>query len=387
MLHFDVLVSPFPVTFLWVVDGESVGTVYSLPVLISGAGLSPGDHFGIVRIQDNGLSTPAAATNSPLDVPVTVRVLAGETSPPSGVGVSVNHGTASTNSRVVELGLSASDSGSGMGEMRLSNDGVTWSEWMPFSTTKTWELGAGTGTKTVRAKFRDKLHNESGVAADSIFLDVTAPSTAQVAAPAYSTTQSKTKSVVVKWAATDVGLGVAGYDVDYRTLPSSTWTNWGALKSAGSAVFTGTPGRTYQFRVRARDKAGNDGSFSAAATIAFPYDQTAGVYAGSWSRVSQSNAFLGSVKSTKRNRASVTFTATGRSYSVLVTKGAGRSRAKVYVDGVYVKRIDTRASSTKYRQRIFLKSFASSGSHKVRVVNYATAGRTRLQVDGLAVMR
>jgi putative cell wall-binding protein len=57
-----------------------------------------------------------------------------------------------------------------MGEMRFSNDGVIWSEWVPFATTKTWLLSSGTGVKTVRAQFRDKLYNESIVVLDSIMV-------------------------------------------------------------------------------------------------------------------------------------------------------------------------------------------------------------------------
>ncbi|MBN2839776.1 MAG: cell wall-binding repeat-containing protein [Coriobacteriia bacterium] len=159
--------APYP-QWLSIIAGTQTDTVYSLPVRASAAGLSPGVYSARVEIKDNG-SVPAI-TNSPLYVWVTLNVVASESSPPTGLSVRINNGAEMTCSQTVALQLAASDSGSGMGEMRFSNDGVTWSEWVPYATTKTWLLSAGTGVKIVRAQFRDKLHNESGIVLDSIMV-------------------------------------------------------------------------------------------------------------------------------------------------------------------------------------------------------------------------
>jgi len=274
-----------------------------------------------------------------------------------------------------------------MGEMRLSNDGVTWSQWMPFSTSKAWQLGTGTGTKLVRAQFRDRLRNASVVVSDAIIFDTTAPGAAQITAPTYTTSQSKTRRVAVKWSATDVGAGVAGYDVDYRKKPASTWTNWGGVRTGSTASFAGTPGATYEFRARAVDGAGNWGRFSALAHTTFPYDQTSGTFLKTWSTASQSSAYLGTVKATRTRGASVSFKRYGKQFRLLVTTGKGRSRAKVYVDGAYARTIDTYGASTKHRQLLFLRSYTTAKTHTIKIVNAATSGRTLLQVDGLAAYR
>jgi putative cell wall-binding protein len=168
-MHFDAFIpSPYP-PWLDIIAGTSTGYVYSLPVRVMGSAMAPGQYSWKVRIQDGG-SSPAI-TNSPVDVPVTLNVLAAETSPPTGTSVLINGGAATTGSHTVTLRLAATDSGSGMGEMRLSNDGVTWTGWIPYATSKTWVLSPGTGTKTVRAQFRDKLRNTSGTVTDSIVVE------------------------------------------------------------------------------------------------------------------------------------------------------------------------------------------------------------------------
>ena len=44
-------------------------------------------------------------------------------------------------------------------EMRFKNKGFSWSEWEPYSSTKTWELSLGDGEKKVYAEYRDEGHH------------------------------------------------------------------------------------------------------------------------------------------------------------------------------------------------------------------------------------
>ncbi len=60
-----------------------------------------------------------------------------------------------TSTSTITLHLSASDSASGVAQMRFSNDASSWSSWESYSTTKTWTLEGGDGDKTVYAQFID----------------------------------------------------------------------------------------------------------------------------------------------------------------------------------------------------------------------------------------
>jgi spore germination protein YaaH len=60
----------------------------------------------------------------------------------------------------------------------------------------------------------------------------------------------------VSWRAEDYASGVATYGVQWRR-PGGAWHQWLSNTKATSAWFTGTAGRTYQFRMRAIDAKGN----------------------------------------------------------------------------------------------------------------------------------
>ncbi len=69
-------------------------------------------------------------------------------------------------------------------------------------------------------------------------------------------------AIPLSWWGSDVGSGVASYDAQARLLPSGAWTTW--LSNVPSTTLSGayvpdTPacGQRYEFRVRARDHAGN----------------------------------------------------------------------------------------------------------------------------------
>ncbi len=95
---------------------------------------------------------------------------------PSG-SVSIAGGAAGTRTPGVTLNLSATDPqpGSGISDMRLSNDGTTFSAFRFYAATLPWTLAPGDGTKTVYVQYRDADGNLSPVVSDTIVLDTTAP--------------------------------------------------------------------------------------------------------------------------------------------------------------------------------------------------------------------
>ncbi len=87
--------------------------------------------------------------------------------PPSGL-LNINGNTASTTTNMVNLTLKAIDTGAGVGWMRLSNNGLTWSEWQSYQAQTTWDITNPayggkdtTGEKRIFAQFRDNAGNTS----------------------------------------------------------------------------------------------------------------------------------------------------------------------------------------------------------------------------------
>src|SRR5205807_1557839 len=103
--------------------------------------------------------------------------------------------------------------------------------------------------------------------------------------------------------------------------------------------------------------------------------------------VSVSGAYGGSVARTTSLNAAATMSFTAREAGLVMTTGAAYGSVKVFVDGVVAATVNNHAASgTKLREIVFRKGFASVGTHTIKVVNQATSGHPRADLDGLIVL-
>jgi hypothetical protein len=86
---------------------------------------------------------------------VTLTGIELEKTAPEG-SIQINNGATYTSSSAVNLTVSATDSLSGISQIRFSNDG-SWDQasWEPYTSTKTWQLTSGDGLKTVYCQIED----------------------------------------------------------------------------------------------------------------------------------------------------------------------------------------------------------------------------------------
>jgi len=122
--------------------------------------------FSVIAL--NGENIPTAfgpsASNRTLDVTL-----------PTGSLV-INDGSEYTISPAVTLTCSAEDLGSGIGEMRFSEDNATWGDWETFTANKDWTFLGADGPRTLYVEYRDASGNVSeGEISDGIILDTTPP--------------------------------------------------------------------------------------------------------------------------------------------------------------------------------------------------------------------
>jgi hypothetical protein len=222
-------------------------------------------------------------------------------------------------------------------------------------------------------------------------LDTIGP-VSSVTAPDYSTDTSANVTFTVQWSGTDALSGVSTYDVGYRQWNSSAYTSWVTNSTATSKAFTGTAGQTYYFRVRARDRAGNVGSWTADKSVVLPFDESATTYGGKWSTVSNTNLYRGSAQYATASAAKMTYDFTkAREVSLIFTSRNNGGYADIYIGSTLIKTVSFYSASTAYRQRVLVTTYAAptAGTLKIVVSGTKPAGSsgTRVEIDGIGIKR
>lgn len=82
-----------------------------------------------------------------------------DTTPPQNLSILINNGAKKTNSTIITLILGAIDNISGVDQMSVSNDGISWDYWENFKEKLTFKLPPGEGEKTVYFRVKDKVGN------------------------------------------------------------------------------------------------------------------------------------------------------------------------------------------------------------------------------------
>lgn len=184
------------------------------------------------------------------------------------------------------------------------------------------------------------------------------------------------------WGATDAApsSGLARYAVTVTHSGSTTPDYRTSATRGTSLAFTGRPGRTYTITVTATDYAGNTSS-ARRATVTLPYDDRSFTYSTHWRHASASSAFLATLDSTGTRGANAHLTATGRTYSVLVSTCATCGSLTEYVDGHRLRTVSLRSASRHYLVAFTVARFSTRGRHTVKLVDAAG----HVDLDGLIV--
>ena len=268
--------------------------------------------------------------------------------------------------------------------------GSSYQAWTP-GTPLSWALSSGgDGVRTVYAQFRDVGGLESPIVSDTIILDTVSPTAPGAPVHKLSGTASK-KSIPVRltWAAgSDAQSGVQGYIVQ-RSINGGAYSTIGS-PTAPSLHVALAKATTYRFRIATVDHAGNLSSFvrgPSFKTARYSEASSTVRYAGKWSTASSSTYIGGKAHVAKVRRASATFTFTGKQVAWVSRSGSSSGKARVYVNGKYVKTINLHASTTTNRKLAFTQAWSKSATRTVRIVVRGTAGHPRVTVDGFLVLR
>jgi hypothetical protein len=128
----------------------------------------PSSRGGTYYIDLNG------ATAVEGDYRLTVQMVPDPT-PPS-LSMVLAGGRGSTNQLTVPVSLTATDDLSGVAEMALGTDGLTFSPWEAFQTSPTWTFSPGDGPRVLWAKVRNGVGLESAPVKATTTIDTVPPS-------------------------------------------------------------------------------------------------------------------------------------------------------------------------------------------------------------------
>ena len=211
--------------------------------------------------------------------------------------------------------------------------------------------------------------------------------------------------MTVGWSATDAS-GICGYDVwEDRAYQEpdliysrTTRTTYTATTSDYTNQYgSGGGGWLNGFVVDAYDCAGNMTSKEArihpevvqedGSTVTY-YHSVSVSYRGSWLTSNCTCFNAGRAKKTSAAGASATITFSGNTntaVALVMEKAGNRGRFTVYLDGVNRGTVDTFSSTAAHRVVVWAGRVATSGNHTLRLVNQATAGRPRIDLNAVLI--
>jgi hypothetical protein len=219
------------------------------------------------------------------------------------------------------------------------------------------------------------------------------------------TENSYTKDIAstLSWSASDAS-GICGYDVkrDYWGMGSQTLlkgtstlalnqalTDYDGTFGGGSVVVKG-------WTVTAHDCAGNTRTVSITNKVdvlqedgqsASAWNTPEFAWTGTWASANCNCASGGTVRQTSTKGASVNLGwnyAKDGSLGVVMPKGPARGKAQVYLDGQLKATVDTHATVNTNRVVVY-STAVKAGFHNVKVVNLASGGQGRIDLDAFLV--
>jgi hypothetical protein len=177
----------------------------------------------------------------------------------------------------------------------------------------------------------------------------------------------------------ELQLRVSGGEYRTRTLSSPTARSYRVTLRSGSA---------YVFRVRAIDRAGRVGDWERSVTVrplAVSDAASELAWSGSWSRVGYTRYLGGAVHSTNARGPSLTFEFKGASVAWVGPIGPTRGKARVYIDGAYVRTVDLYRSTFVARKLVFARNLGD-GTHTMEIKALGTSGHPTVAADAFYVV-
>jgi len=191
-------------------------------------------------------------------------------------------------------------------------------------------------------------------------------------------------AVSTTWSASDPS-GVISYALERQRNGGP----WSSQPLSGAMTASTTPSllfsQTYRYRVQATDGAGNTSDWVYGPTfepLLTPESSAVVFPAQSWKTATSRSILGGSLLYTTASGATATYRFTGSSIAWVAYRGPNRGSAEVYLDDLLMTTVSLYASSYQPKQIAYAHGWSSNGTHTIKIVNLATSGHPRIDVDG-----
>jgi hypothetical protein len=181
----------------------------------------------------------------------------------------------------------------------------------------------------------------------------------------------------VSWSTDDALSGVASGSVtaDAALIGSGT---------SGSATYQALDG-SHALVASATDAAGNTAESARSDVTQASYQEEAASYTRTWSTPAATTAW-GTTVFSKQADATATFSFDGTDVAWVSQRGPKRGKAKVYLDGTLMAKVDLKEAATSARQIVYAAGGLAAGPHTLSVYVKGTTGRPRVDIDGFVVL-
>lgn len=173
----------------------------------------------------------------------------------------------------------------------------------------------------------------------------------------------------------------------HRSLDSwrrvAYWWLTGSKKTSGWSTYAT---RYVNKVMRLYDKGGGSAA-TASDTKRFSEKSVAVTYEGTWKTAKHKGYTGDRVRYAKAAGAAATFTFTGSKVVWYGPMGPTRGKAKVFVDGTYVKTVNLHRGSFKARAKAFTYKWSASGQHTLRIEVVGTSGHPMVAIDEFVVTK
>lgn len=191
---------------------------------------------------------------------------------------------------------------------------------------------------------------------------------ARIRAPRYASDSSRRTRFPIRLGATDRGSGVAGLRLQYRRN-TNVATRWRPVVSetlARTVYFRGRPGRTYMFRLRARDRLGNFSPYVYARTSVPLDDRSPRLdFDRGWVRSRHRRAWKGTLRRAQGPAAAMTMRFRGDRVALIAPRTLAGGRIRVRVAGR--SRVVSLRGGAIARRVVFRSRPLRPGVHRLRV--------------------